>query len=218
MLEWLAHWNNWPFLLSLLVGLGMVTMTVMGFSKDMDHGVDVDGDGIPDVVKPDLDQSNPIHLTLFAFLGVGKVPLSVLIEVLLVSFGLCGLMVNAMARDLLSDWGVLAFPVALLVAILGSVLATKATAGTITKFAPNEAVTARRAGEFVNETGLTMSLVTHHIGQVQVTLPEKNAPSPLLNVCVDPEWTGDLQRGTEVLLTSYDTTRHVYRVRPLITS
>lgn len=214
MLEWLAHWHNWPFLVALMVGMGLVGLTLLGFSKDFDHGVDLNGDGVPDVSKPDMEQG---HLGVFAVLGVGKVPLSILIEVLLISFGLSGLLVNAVAHDLLSDWGVLAFPVALVAGVMGSMFTTRVVAQVISKFAPADVPTSRRPGEFVGSGGTAASLITAVIGQVRVVPNEKTQPEALLNVCLDPEWKDNIQRGTEVYLSGYDPERSLYLVRPLLT-
>lgn len=204
MLDWLAHWHNWPFLFTLLVGMGLVGVTLLGFSKDFDHGVDTDVDG-----------DHHVHTSTFAFIGAGKAPLSVIIEVLLVSFGLVGLLVNAVARDLLGEWGVVAFPFSLVAAVVGSIMATRSTANIISKWAPADAPSSRRPGDFVRSVGTTVSLVTKTIGQVKVESSEKNAPDAIVNVYVDPTWADDIPRGVEVLLVEYDRTRNLYAVRPL---
>lgn len=207
MLSWLAQWNNWPFLLALLVGMGLVTLTFLGFSKDADHGVDVD--------KPDLD-AHPT--SVLGFIGVGKIPLSILIEVLLVSFGLVGLLVNAVAQDVLGRFGGIMFPVSIGLAVVGSMAATRAVASLISRYAPPDGPTARRPGEFVGSVGVAASLVSRTIGQVRVSSLDKNTPAALLNAQVDPEWTIDeIARGTEVMLVGYDFGRSLYRVRPLLT-
>lgn len=211
MLTWLAHWNNWPFVITLLVGMGLVTMTLFGFSKDLDHGVDLDHDGIPDASKPDSES----FATRFAVLGVGKVPVSVLLEVFLVSFGLTGLLVNAVARDLLADWGVLAFPVSVVLAFVGSAFATRGTANIISKYAPADVPTSRRVGEFAGTTGFAATLITNIIGQVRVESSGPNEPDALLNACLDPALETPIERGTEVYIVSYDPDKNLYRVRPL---
>ena len=212
MLAWLSQWNNWPFLLSLLVGMGLVGLTLLGFSKDVDHGVDLDHDGVPDVQKPEGDQ----FLNWFSVLGVGKVPVSVLLEVLLVSFGLIGLLVNAVANDLLASWGTLLFPVAFVGALVGSAVATRMVADLIAKFAPADAPTSRRPGEFAGSIGTAITLITSTIGQVRVVSPD--APDAYLNVCLDPTLENPcIVRGTEVYLVSYDPAKSLYRVRPTST-
>lgn len=208
MLDWLAHWNNWPFLLSLMIGVGLVLLTLLGFSKEADHGVDADHDF-------DHDAG---HASYLGFIGVGKVPLSILIEVLFVSFGLTGLLVNAVARDLLGGAGVLVFPVSFFAALVGAVFATKGVAAVITRYAPADGPTSRRAGEFVGSTATAASLITRAIGQVRVERTGATDPAALLNAQLDPEWDQlEIQRGTEVLLVGYDRERRLYRVRPLLT-
>jgi hypothetical protein len=214
MLTWLAHWNNWPFVVSLLVGLGLVGMTLLGVAKDLDHGgVDLNHDGIPDVSKPESDSF------VFAALGAGKAPLSVLIEVLLVSFGLIGLLVNAVAHDLLAEWGSIVFPVSLALAVAGSISVTRQVADLIARFAPTDIPTSRRIGEYVGSPGVASSSITRTIGQVRIESPSRTTPDVIVNACVDPDCLmDDIARGTEVLVTSYDRTSGIYLVRPLLTS
>ncbi|MCR4297053.1 MAG: hypothetical protein NUW21_16095, partial [Elusimicrobia bacterium] len=76
----------------------------------------------------------------------------------------------------------------------------------------------RRAGEFVGSVAVAATSVTRSIGQVRVESVDRNTPPAILNAQVDPEWSeGDIARGTEVLLVSYDRPRRIYRVRPLPT-
>jgi hypothetical protein len=208
MLNWIAHWNNWPFVLSLLVGMGLVLMTLFGFSKDLDHGIDTDA---PDIAKPESES----FALRFAILGVGKVPVSVILEVFLVSFGLIGLLTNAVARDILADWGVLAFPVSLALALVGSVFVTRGTANIISKYAPADAPTSRRIGEFAGTTGFAATLITNIIGQVRVESDGPNEPDALVNACLDSTLETPIERGTEVYIVSYDPDKSLYRVRPL---
>ena len=216
MIAWLAGWWNWPFLIPFLVGMGLVGVALLGgghgggdhdVGHDVHHGVDHEAD------------ASPTFSSLFmSFLGVGKAPLSILLEVMLVSFGLIGMLVNAIAHDLLADYGMIAFPVALSSAIFGSMAVTHLVAKVFVKVAPANIPTSRKSGEFVGSTGFAATSITHVIGQVNITSTEKNAPTALINVCSDPEWPTEIPRGTEVQLLSYDNSKSLYLVRPLLTS
>lgn len=204
MLEWLSGWWNWPFLLAFFVGGGLTLLTIFGMGK----GIDGDHDGIPDIGlgKPGLDKPG------LAWLGGGKAPLTLLIEVLLVGFGLIGLFVTAVGRQVGAAG--LSFPVALVVAGAGSVLITRTVAEALGRYLPGDRSAARKSGEFVDKTGVTASLVTAAIGQVRV-VPDDKGPAALLNACVDPGWGRDIPRDTEVVLAAYDAERALYRIRPL---
>lgn len=235
--NWLGHWHNWPFVISLFVGLGFVFATLLGLAKDADHGIDIDGDGSPDIHAPDIakpefgkPELGKGGLDVFGLAGVGKMPLSVVLKVFLLSFGSIGLLVNAVGRDLLSDWGVVVFPVSLVAAFVGSVVSTRGVAEVIAKFAPPDMPTSRKAGEFVGSVGVAASLISSSIGQVRVAPPEPESPEALLNACVDPEWVRlhldrqkdanqpydpvTIPREAEVVLIGYDSTRHLYLVQP----
>lgn len=219
MIEWLSAWYNWLFLLSFLVGSGLVALTLLGGGKDVEGGVDLEGHlhlgKDMDLAKEmGKDAHHPIFGVL-AFLGVGKAPLTILLEVFLLSFGLLGLLVNAVGRDLLGGWGGALFPAALVVAGLGASAITRGVAYLFNRIAPGDGPTSRRSGEFIRQTGTTISSITHIIGQVRVDVEEKNAPSAIVNACVDPEYGRDIPRGEEVLLTGYDPARMLYLVRPL---
>jgi membrane protein implicated in regulation of membrane protease activity len=205
MLDWLTGWWNWPFLLSFFVGAGLTIVTIAGVGKDVDadhHGLVDVGVGKPGLDKPGLE-----------WLGGGKAPLTLLLEVLLVSFGLIGMFVTAVARQV--GLAGLSFPVALVVAALGAIVLTRSLADVLGRLLPGDRTAARKSGDFVGKTGTTASLVTTAIGQVRV-VPDDKGPEAVLNACVDATWGRDIQRDTEVMLASYDAEKALYRIRPLI--
>jgi len=204
MLEWIQGWYNWPFLLSLFVGLGLATLSVLGFSKD--GGVDLDGDGVPDIGAPGRHEPGHLSMEGFGWLGLGKAPLSVLLQTLTLTFGLVGLLVNAFAHDVVGDWDVLAFPLSFGVAAVGSMAATRGVASLFFRFMPPERATGAQPGEFVGKSGKAASGITLSFGQVQVEEENSNA---LLNACVAPG-ASEIERGTEVLLVGYDKERRIY--------
>lgn len=213
MLAWLVGWWNWPFIVSFLVGMGLVVATIFGGGhSDHDSGLEAHGAHL----SHEHDVDGHYGLRFLALFGVGKAPSSVLLEVLLVSFGVIGLLVNAVTRDLFAAWGQLAFPLALVLAIAGSLAATRAVANVIGKVLPADAV-ARKSGEFTGATGIAATSISHAIGQVKVSPNGKPSPDALLNVCADPTWPTEIARGTEVHLVAYDAGKNLYIVRPLVT-
>lgn len=191
----LASPENWPFLVSLLVGAGLVGVSDLG-SSDHDAG-------------HDLDVAHPVGDVLGWF-GVGKAPIGVLLQVLLLSFGSLGLLLNAVLRDLAqvrAPWATLPL------ALVGALGAVRAAAGLVAKIAPPDGQTARRTGEFVGQLGVTASSVSSAIGQVTVDAGPHTPPA-LLNAAVDPTHGREIPRGTEVLLVAYDRERGLYHVAP----
>lgn len=206
MYTWLIHWTNWAFIISFLVGMGLATLTVLGFSKDGDHDFDVS--------KPEADT----YMNTLSALGMGKIPVSVLLEVLFVGFGLIGLVLSALMHDLFGSWGLYLFPFTLVVAAAGSAVTTRLTADLVNHFAPAGGTTSRRMGEFAGSTGRSVTQITHTIGQIRVEVEGRFTADALLNACVDPEFEGVIPRDTDVYVVSYDPTRCLYRVRPLDTT
>lgn len=229
-LAWLSAWYNWPFDVTAMVAVGLALVSIAGFAKGASAEADSDGIDLAkpelakpdafDLAKPEFDLAKPevskaeigkAEGSLLGWLGVGKVPLSVLLEVLLFTFGFTGLLLNALAKDLLGTAAAIVFPVTLIVAALTAMVACRAAAAVIARVAPGEHETALRSGVFIGQVGVTASSITTAIGQV--TVERDDAPPALLNVCLaDPE-ESEIPRGARVQLVEYDARRSVYRVR-----
>jgi len=107
LLTWLGAWHNLLPLLLLLVGCGLVLVElvtgglgdVAGGDVDIDVDVDMDFDVDFDV-GVDVPEVGMFGYWL-SWLGLGVVPISILIEISTITFGGTVLLVNAIARDLL---------------------------------------------------------------------------------------------------------------------
>lgn len=208
MLDWLQGWYNWPFLLSLLVGLGLAGVALLGMGKDAEAHVHVvDGAGHLDAHA----HVEPGHVDLrgLGWLGFGKAPLSILLQTLLVTFGLVGLLVNAIATDAVGWFGRFAFPVALVGAVAAAIAATRGVAALFERYMPPERATGKAPGFYVGKLAKAASLVTPDFGQVLV---EEAGDVALLNACAE---AGDIPRGVEVQVVGYDAAKHIYRVTPV---
>lgn len=227
MIEWLAGWYNWPFLLALLCGLGYAAVELLF------GGLGLDADGDADVAAPDLDIDVDVDIDAdtdmdfdadaaaagagswimsgLAWLGMGKVPLSLLVMTLMITFGSIGLLVNALAADILgATW--IAFPVALGSALIVSPGVTHIVGAWIAKIIPADSSTAAKGGVFVGETGTTATSVTSRTGQI--CIPELGGrPQVIINACV-AEGNDTLPRDTEVLVTRYVSEQNTYIVTP----
>ncbi|MEL6349101.1 MAG: hypothetical protein AAFV53_38710 [Myxococcota bacterium] len=198
LLAWLLGTYNLPFLIPLGLALALSLMEVVtgGLSDLLSVDLDVD-------VDKDID----VDFGGLGWLGFGKAPISILIEVMLASFGLTGLLVTAIGNDLLGWFGAwMMTAVALPVAFVVSLLVTRMVGMTIHRLMPKASTTVQAAGAYVGSHAKTLGIVTTKVGQVQVENPG-DAPV-LLNVYADEQ----LPRGTEVVLVSYDAERRRYRI------
>lgn len=216
MIEWLAGWYNWPFLLALLIGLGyaIIEMLFGGLgladadgdvaTPEGDLDADLDADGV-------ADRAGGLILSSLAWLGMGKVPLSILIMVMLISFGSAGLLANAIAADTIGiTW--VAFPLSLGIALVVAPSVTHIIGGWLARNLPGDSSTAAKSGGFTGDVGLAASTITARSGLV--CLPEDGGrPQIIVNACV-VEGGDTIPRGTNVLLTAYIAERNTYIVTP----
>ncbi len=210
---WLSSWYNLVFLLPLITGFLFVTVDLaMGGLVDADLDLDVDADADVDVdvdVESDADISGAV---LLSWLGVGKVPITLLLEVMAISFGGVGLLANGVARDLVGrpEW---TFPLALVAAAVGAVLVARWVGVTLARWMPNGASTSLKPADFVGQIGTAASRVSQTIGQVRLA-GSTTRPMTLLNArCADAAGA-DIPRGMAVLVVGYDADKNVYAVSP----
>lgn len=197
MIDWITQWYNVMYLFPLCVGFGMVGLSAIGFTQD---SLDVDGDGIADIP----------FLLPFPFLG--KLPISILIQVYSISLGISGLLFNAIAHDLIAAWDVYTVPLTLPLALFVSALLTWYVATVIVLNAPQDKATARRSGEFVGSLGVAVTSITSIVGQVRVKSEDNTTPDFILNAYQDSKDSEPILRGAEVYLVGYDKTRNLYLV------
>ena len=219
MLTWLTGWYNWPFLLTIAVGVIFILVDLLlggiseSFGLDADADLDVDMDLDVDAGGPDgvAAQVGSLVLSL-TWLGLGKVPISVLVETLLLSFGVTGLLVSAVANDLLG-LSAYAFPVSLATAIVVAPLVTKVVGELVASIVPADSTTSRKPGDFLDSVGFASSTLTHSIGQVRLDATEKH-PQTTLIARLAPSVPDDLPSETEVLIVGHDTASNIYIVVP----
>ena len=205
LLAWLAGWQNWIF----LVPLGMA-MVMVGFDAATGGLVDLDVDVDADA---DADVEGDVSTGLFAWFGVGKIPLTLLLEIFAMSFGATGILVNAVTTDVFGDTHVLAFPFALGLATLVATLSTKTLGGVLANLMPSNASTASHPDAFIGQLGVATSPVDHRIGQIR--LPgTADIPSTVLSARLERDIATSIPRGMEVLIVRYDTNSRVYTVIP----
>lgn len=87
-------WYNLVFYISLAIGVLLVAGVMVG-GADLHHGIDLDGDGAPDV--HDTDSQNSV----LSLLGFGRVPVLIILMTMALTFGGTGVVCNMFLAPLL---------------------------------------------------------------------------------------------------------------------
>jgi membrane protein implicated in regulation of membrane protease activity len=125
------------------------------FDAEMDHDIDADHDLDPNHdADHDTDaeeETSPIMAAL-TWLGVGQVPVSIVLMVLLLTWGAIGFIVNVIAQPHVSQgWQAAIFSLPL--ALLGSLAITSGVSGLIVRYLPLHETSARRRHELLGCVG-----------------------------------------------------------------
>lgn len=204
LIAWLGSWPNPLFLLPLITGLLLILLdTFLGGLGDLDLDVDVDADA-------DLEAGGTMGHAL-SWLGVGRVPVSMLVQLLSLSFGATGLLVSAMASDFTGLPRSVVTLAALAAATLTAVVVTRAVGGFVATHAPGDTTTSRQPSDFVGEVGRSSSRITTAVGQVRLEAAGGHPPT-VLSACVAGS---PIPRATPVLITGFDAARNLYTVTPI---
>lgn len=152
------------------VGHGHDAHLASDVEADIDHDVDADHDVDPDGGGSSHDAAGdgggPLKAAL-TWLGVGRVPLSILLMVLMLTWGATGFVVNQIARPSFAhDWqvAVASLPAAALTALLVTRLVVRA----IDRWIPLDETTARRRHDLLGLAGVAMYDVDDRFGMVSV--------------------------------------------------
>lgn len=211
-MEWFFAWYNVPFLISVAVGVLLMLAEVvtggLGEMGDLDADADLDVDADMDV---DADGGGTDLVGPLAWLGVGKVPLSVLVELMLVSFGCAGLFVNAASTRVPLMGEPLGFALALGTALLVAPMVAGTVGRLLAKWTPDEGSLSTGPRAYLGQVGVATSRITASVGQVRVRLAADEA-AVILAACL-PQ--GEVARGTEVVVVSHDATRNLFVVEPV---
>lgn len=219
MLAWLGAWYNLAPLLLLLIGCGLVLVElVTGGLGDVAGGdVDLDVDIAVDLdvdIDLDLDVEVP-EIGLFGYwlswLGLGVVPISILIEISTITFGGTVLLVNAIARDFLPWTGGACLLVSLPAGFAVMVVVTHYMGRGLARLLGLDGEAAPDAGSYIGKVGTVLTTLTDKIGEVEVRPPEA---SPVI-VNTRRGGSQNIKRGSTVCLVTYDREARVYRAAEL---
>ena len=188
---WLLGWNNLIFIVPLGLALAYLFAYALSgwtfgdadvdFDADADVDVEADLDADADVyaehethvARPDIDADSDVGhthglLNALTWLGVGVVPLSIVLMVLLLTFGLVGFATNQLLRDAMGMNGVW---VALPLAVLFGFGITSGVSQLIARYMPMNESSARPMTALVGSRGTVVFAVSADGGTVSVRDP-----------------------------------------------
>ena len=215
---------EWWNLIFLLPGAGafiLLVFQMMGISGDHDTDADVDTDVDADVgLAHDVDiaHAHELHelgaghaetsiLTqALGFLGVGKVPIGVILMTLAFVWAFIGWTSNELLSEFIpSPFGFVWMSV--VAAGSAAVLATRFLARVFSRFMPGTASYATSERELVGRRGRARYAITENSGAVSVRDRYGNTLEILCRT-----QKGEIPAGTPVVLMQYDEARRIYEV------
>lgn len=196
------------------------------FDGDADADADTDlnadaGDGLSHHVHIERDASieqgsaevSPLW-SLLSFLGIGRVPVSIVLMVLLLAWGAVGFLANQVIRQYVAEpWHVAL--VSLPLAALISLMVTGATSNTINRFMPLNLTLAKRKHELLGSIGEVVLPVNGKFGMINV----REASGDLHQVgCRLENGNETLPKGSHVKLVAYSAKESMFYVVPCVPS
>ena len=184
-------------------------------------GVEVDADAHAEVdADADHDAHHPAHGTAggggvgfgdaLAFIGVGRVPLSLVLMILLLAWGFIGFVANQFLRDAVPRPWMIPL-VSLPLAAAGAVLVTRYGTRAIGRLMPVDETYARRRGALLGEVGEALYPVDERFGMAAVRDDRGN----LYQVaCRVEPGRPPLPKGAKVLLVAHDAKHNFFYVTP----
>lgn len=232
IVDFLFAWYNLIFLLPILTGIvatlaatsgfgmeagesdGPETETEShasgGFDADSDSDSDADGDNVPDHAIEAHSDGNLFERAL-SLLGVGRVPLSIVITVASLTFGVTGILLNTL---LLPIWKIPTLIAS--VSTLGSFIAMFVITGGLARWLSKILPSVETYG--VSNTGLE--------GRVGILVLGANTEFGVVHVLDEyhqlhrvqcKTFKGTLSEGTEVIIIKYEEAEKIYYVEAMST-
>lgn len=148
--------------------------------------------------------------TALTWLGLGRVPLSIVLMVLFFTWGAVGFAINVLARELFPSPGRLLL-LSLPAALAGSLVLTGAVSTAIVKLIPLNETSARRRHALLGSVGEAIFTIDQAGGVVVV----RDAEGNLAQVAARPEpGAAAIVKGSKVRLVAYDGPRKLFFAQP----
>jgi membrane protein implicated in regulation of membrane protease activity len=211
--EWLMQWWNLifivPFALALLY-LGVYAMSGITFGDadaDVHLGPDVDADADiavhADAGAADLDAHDshvPFHVALMSWIGIGRVPLSLVVMLLLLTWGFFGFATSYYLQRNLPRFS-MAPATSMAVAAVGSLIMTSLASRAIAAWLPTSETYAVRRHDLLGRTGEAIYQIDQQSGVV--SLRDEN--NDLFQVpCRVQAERASIPKGSRVRLVAYN--------------
>ncbi|HSZ60034.1 MAG TPA: hypothetical protein VK797_30605 [Tepidisphaeraceae bacterium] len=172
---------------------------------DSDHDADGDHDADSDS-DADHPSQIPIHAAMLSWMGVGRVPVSIVLMVLLLTWGVAGFLTNAFLQERGAAAAIMSIPLA----ALTSIVLTHLVATAVARYLPLYETTARRRHALLGSVGEAILPIDQKFGMVGV----RDATGDLYQVpCHTDEPTGVIPKGAKVQLVSYNVKQSLFCVR-----
>lgn len=202
-------WFTAPLTIVFLLALFRLVTGAIDFGDaDMDADVEADADLDMDAdVEADADLKSPSFADIFGFLNVGRVPLMVVLMSLLATWGIAGLIANALLNvPERPQWVWISYVIALFCSFLG----TRYISIALSKLFPES----EKAITDVHLLGLRGRVISGQItttfGTARVQVPD----GPELTVsCRAKSDEATPVKGDTVVLINYDRARRIFEVR-----
>jgi membrane protein implicated in regulation of membrane protease activity len=208
-LEWLLGWWNLIFLAPFAVALlylFVYTLTGVTFG-DMDADADADADADHDSGHHGEGGHGTFSALALTWLGVGRVPLSLALLVLLLVWGAAGFLTNTSLAGRPEGWQ--AARVSLPVALVVSVMVTRAVVMLLARFVPMNDTSARPLRSLVGTVGEALYPINETFGMAVV----RDANGDLKNVpCRVGDGVPPIEKGAAVRLVAFDAPERLFYV------
>lgn len=196
-------WYNLIFYIPLVIGLLLVIGVATGIA-DLPQGVDLDGDGVPDVwVDADGDADDAVgNIGPLSFLGFGRAPFMLVVMVMALTFGgsgvvLCQVLGVGPMRAVLAVSFALAF----------TAVMTRAFTRLVSKLLPTMETASTTNADLIGHTGTLIMEADPFSGFAQV-----QKDGDVYNIKVRVVGDHVLAKGTSILVTRYDDELQAYDV------
>jgi len=199
---------NWLYSFFIVLALGLWLISILGFIDAGEVDADMDGDA-------DAEANTSVFGNFASFIGVGKIPLSIIITLILFSQGVLGIASNYLLFNVLA-LALVGVGLWISQIVLLGVTFLAATLGTAYALRPFHPLFRGSKADSANDlkgkvAKVTTSKVTPTFGQAIVKLSDGMAVEIPIRV-VDENTL--LSRGNKVLLIDYIQEKKIYIVEP----
>jgi membrane protein implicated in regulation of membrane protease activity len=172
---------------------------------DADHDADGDSDADHDADGDEDAGHGSTSLAALTWLGLGKVPVSLLLMVLFLTWGVVGFVANAAMQSRGASAAIISVPLA----AVASLLMTRLVATTVARVMPLNETTARRRHALLGLTGEAIFAIDQRFGMVSV----RDDMGDLYQVACRAQTGGEaIPKGTQVTLVAYNAKQGIFYV------